>query len=202
MKRFGLGTLLALALVLAGCAATGPKFTEVEASMPTLQDGQGRIVFYRSSSMVGVAVQPDLKLNDQVVGTSKPGSFFFVDRSAGRYTASARTEVESSVEFELRPGETVYVRSSITMGLLVGRPDLRQETALQAMREMPTLAYIGSVPLVPGASRAAAAPRSSVPAPRPAAPSARPSPPPAASAGASPGGRVTMEDLRGLLPSQ
>jgi hypothetical protein len=198
MRRFGLGALLAVVLVLAGCAATGPKFTEVEANMPTLQEGQGRIVFYRTSSMVGAAVQPDIRLNDQVVGTSKPGSFFFVDRPAGRYKASARTEVESSVDVEVHDGGTVYVQSGITMGLLVGRPSLTQETAQQALREMPALAYVGSIPLVPGAGRAAAATR-------PAAPSARPAPSPAPSAGASPssrGGAVTMEDLRGLLPSQ
>jgi hypothetical protein len=174
------GALMAFVMALAGCAASGPRYAEVEASMPSLRAGQGRIVFFRSTGM-GPAVRPDIRLNGEVVGTSEAGSFFFVDRPAGRYTASARTEVESSVEVLVREGDVSYVESSITMGVFVGHPRLSTRAAGEALGVLPNLAYTGAIPLVPGR-------------PRPAV--ASPSP-----AGLRPGA-VTMDDLRGLLPTK
>jgi starvation-inducible outer membrane lipoprotein len=75
LARFRFVALLALAAVLAGCA-TGPKFAETSSSMPAVKAGDGRIFFYRSSSMMGAAIQPDVRLNGEVVGPSKPGGFF------------------------------------------------------------------------------------------------------------------------------
>lgn len=181
MIRWRWSALMALVMLLAGCAATGPRYAEVEASMPSLRAGQGRIVFFRSTG-VGPAVQPDIRLNGEVVGKSEPGSFFFIDRAAGRYTASARTEVESRVEVVVREGEVSYVESRITMGVFVGHPQLSTPASGQALAVLPALAYTGSVPLVPGRPRqAAAAPAST------------------SAAGLRPG-PVTMDDLRGLLP--
>jgi hypothetical protein len=181
MVRWHWGALLALVMLLAGCAASGPKYAEVEASMPSLRPGQGRIVFLRTTGF-GPGVRPDIRLNGDVVGASEPGSFFFVDRPVGRYTASARTEVESSVEVQVRDGEVSYVESRITMGLFIGHPLLSIATEPQALAALPSLAYTGAIPLVPGR------PRQSATRPSPASP-----------AGVRPGG-VTMDDLRGLLP--
>jgi hypothetical protein len=134
------GATLAL---LAGCA-TGIKHEQMAASMPSLKSGQGRIYFFRSSSMVGAAVQPEIRLNGQVVGTSKPGGFFFVDRPAGNYVASTSTETEKTVSFTLQPGETKYIRSSIGFGLLVGRVILEPETPEKAKAELDSLSYTGA----------------------------------------------------------
>ncbi len=71
-----------LPIALAACA-TGPKYTEMQSSIPTLGAEQGRVYFYRSGSAFGAAVQPSILLNGVVVGESKPGGFFFVDQAAG-----------------------------------------------------------------------------------------------------------------------
>lgn len=183
MIRWRWGALLALVMVLAGCAATGPRYAEVEASLPSLRAGQGRIVFFRTAGL-GAGVRPDIRLNGDVVGTSEPGGFFFVDRPVGRYTASARTEVEASVEVHVREGEVSYVESRITMGVFIGHPQLSTASEGQALATLPALAYTGSIPLVPGR-------------PRQSQSMARPSP--TSPAGVRPG-TVTMDDLRGLLP--
>lgn len=146
MKR----TFLKLAFVtvvagLVSACATGPKFSEVASSMPALKAGDGRIYFFRSSSMIGGAIQPDIRLNGQVVGESKPGGFFYVDRPAGNYVASASTETEKSVSFKLEPGETKYIRSSIGMGLFAGRPVLEPEDPRKANAELASLSYTGSI---------------------------------------------------------
>lgn len=132
----------AAAALVSGCA-TGMKHDEMASSMPSLKPGEGRIYFFRSNSMVGGGVQPDIRLNGQVVGTSKPGGFFYVDRPAGNYLAAATTEAERTLSFTLQPGETKYIRSSVSVGLLVGRLVLEPETPEKARAELGSLSYTG-----------------------------------------------------------
>ncbi|ROZ63177.1 DUF2846 domain-containing protein [Ramlibacter sp. WS9] len=138
-----LAGLAAIAAVLGGCAASGAKYQEVASSMPSLKPGEGRIYFLRSSSIVGAAIQPDIRLNGQVVGVSKPGGFFYVDRSAGTYAAATSTEVEKSASFALAAGETKYLRTTPSIGVLVGRIVVEIESPEKARAELPSLSYTG-----------------------------------------------------------
>lgn len=191
--RLALALLATLTLI--GCAATGPRYAEVVRNMPTLAAGKGRLVVYRPSSFGG-AVQPDVKLNGEVIGKSEPRGFFFVDRPAGRHVVSARTEVEATLDVDLRDGAVAYVESSITLGVFVGQPRLSLKEEAVAMVTLPELAYIGSIPLVPGprtAGIASGGPGAAAPPPASFAPAtARPT-------GSNP--PVTLDDLRGLMPA-
>lgn len=133
----------AFAAVLAGCA-TGAKYTEMASSIPTLKPGEGRVYFIRTSSMVGGALQPEIRLNGQPVGVSQSGGFFYVDRPAGNYVAAASTETEKTLSFTLAAGETKYVRSSVSLGVMVGRLILELETPEKGKAELANLSY--SVP--------------------------------------------------------
>src|SRR5262245_1048190 len=75
-------------MVLAGCASSGIKYTDAGAAPARLKPGQGRVYFYRTV-LIGLAIQPDIKLNGQAVGAAIPGGFFFVDRPSGGYVATA-----------------------------------------------------------------------------------------------------------------
>ena len=146
MKRHFLKfALMGTVVALAGCAASGVKHDQMAASMPSLKAGQGRIYFYRTSSMVGAAIQPDIRLNGQVVGASKPGGFFYVDRPAGSYVASSSTETEKTLSFTLQAGETKYIRSSVGLGIVAGRVVLEPENRAKALDELNSLSYTGSV---------------------------------------------------------
>ncbi len=138
-----LAAAASVAVVLAGCAASGMKHQEMAAGMPSLKAGEGRVYFLRSSSMFGAALQPDIRLNGVVVGESKPGGFFYVDRPAGNYSATAATETEKAVTFVLAAGETKYVRSSPSMGIVVGRVVMEIESADKAKAELASLSYTG-----------------------------------------------------------
>jgi len=135
---------LALSVVATlGACASGPKYSEVQQSFPALGADHGRIYFFRSSSMLGAAIQPAIWLNGEVVGQSQPGSFFFVDRAAGEFVASTSTETEKTASFALAAGETKYIRSSPSLGVLIGRINLSPEDPATAKAEIETLAYIG-----------------------------------------------------------
>jgi len=176
--------VIAVAVFLTGCAATGPQYAEVEASFPTLRPGDARLVVYRSGGL-GPVVQPDIKLNGEVVGKSQPEGFFFVDRAAGKYTVSARTEIETSLDVDLEDGRTTYVQTGITMGLFVGHPVFGLQSESTAVKHLSRLAYTGGIPLVPGTPRASSA--NSI-AGRGSDERTRTS------------GPVTLDDLSGLLP--
>ena len=105
--------------LLAGCATSGIKYTDVVASVPKLKRGQGRIYFYRTVAP-GLAVQPEIKVNGVAVGPTLPGGFFYVDRPAGTYELVATTEIEEKITVTLAAGETKYVRTFISPGLFVG----------------------------------------------------------------------------------
>ena len=141
-----LKTFLALFVVgvLAGCAAEGPLHKEVAASIPTVPAGKGRIYFYRADTMMGAAVTSDITLNGRVVGKSERGSFFFVDENPGSCKASASTEVEREVTFILAAGETKYIKSSISMGLMVGRVNLELVSPGDATTDLTELHYTGA----------------------------------------------------------
>lgn len=157
MRRWIGGFLLAvLAACLFGCSATGPRFSEVSQNLPSLGENEGRIYFFRNSIM-GAAVQPEVSVNGQIVGKSQPGSFFFIDRPAGSYRATARTEAEGSIDVVLRPKQTAYVQMSIGMGFLVGHPAFERVSESEGRSALPPLAYGGAVPLSTKAAGAATA---------------------------------------------
>ena len=136
--------LFVLLTFLAGCAAMGPKMSEVKSTIPALGNDQGRIYFYRTSSIFGAAISADLRVNGDVVGRSTRGSFFFVDRPAGNYEVASSTETEKKVTFALSGGETKYVRTYVGLGILVGRVIPELVNADQAEKEMADLAYVES----------------------------------------------------------
>lgn len=139
--------MASLVLILSGCAATGPKHAEMEQQLATVPPAKGRIFFYRESSMLGAAIQPKIYLNGSPVGESKPGGFFYADVAGGTVEITAQTEASSAISFELREGEVWYVRSAITMGLMVGRIQFTLVHGREARPAMAGLSYTG--PVVP-----------------------------------------------------
>jgi hypothetical protein len=135
-----IGVSLLLALLLPGCAS-GPKFSTVMTTQSPMPADQGRIYFYRPSAL-GAAVQPDVFLNEQKVGTAKPHGVYFVDRAPGDCTVTASTETEKKLTFTLEPGQTRYVRLKIQMGFFVGRiiPELVDRS--EAEEEMRDLSFV------------------------------------------------------------
>ena len=176
--------LLTLVAACCGCASSGPRHEEMRDSIPAVEPGTGRIYFYRDSSIVGAAVQPEIRLNGEVVGRSIPGGFFYVDRAPGTHEVTTATEVERGLSFTLEAGETRYVKTSVSMGVLVGRVTPELVEPEQAAGELAGLSYTGDP------SRVASP---SPPADGPASPPAGPGPEPR---------RTDMNDLKDLLPPQ
>lgn len=129
--------------LLTGCAATGPLYSDISASIPPVPADKGRIYFYRSDTVFGAAVTSDISLNGKVVGRSERASVFYVDQTPGNCVVSTSTEVEKHLTFTLAATETRYVHTSVSMGVLVGRINAKLVNAEEAKSEIAGLHYIG-----------------------------------------------------------
>ena len=141
-RRFIIAAIIALSL---SACASGPKYAEVQSSLPALDPAKGRIYFYRSSNIFGSGIQPSVMLNGSKVGDSVPGGFFFMDREPGNYEVLLSTEVDRKLTFTLAKGQEQHVRMSVTLGVIVYRvfPELVDTTT--AKQEIRDLSYIGAV---------------------------------------------------------
>jgi hypothetical protein len=138
--------LLVIVLAVVGCATGGPKFKEMSPGMAAPATGMGRIYFYRTV-VFGAAVQPEVKLNGEVVGKAVPQGFFYVDRPAGNYTVTTATEVEKKLTFTLEAGQVRYVRLSITVGLFLGHVYGELVDEAEALKDMESTSYTGPAPV-------------------------------------------------------
>lgn len=117
-KMLSLLALVTVAALFTGCAS-GPKYSVAKGTFAPLAQSNGRIYFYRTSAL-GAALNPDVKLNGEVVGTAKAKGFFYADRPAGNYEVETSTEVSRRLTFQLEQGQTRYVRFNVSMGFFVG----------------------------------------------------------------------------------
>ncbi len=140
MKSMFKTVVLFCVLFTIGCAS-GPKYAEVAQTIPELSPDQGRIFIYRNT-VLGAAIQPDVKLNGEVIGSSAAKGFYFVDRAPGTYKMMTSTEVDRSLSFVLEASQTRFVRLNVSMGFFVGHvyPELVEDAVGQ--QEIQECSYV------------------------------------------------------------
>ena len=113
--------ILIVTLFLGGCATKGPSFSELAPSINELPSNAGRIYLYRTTIIFGAALQPEVKINNEVVGKSIARGFFYVDKEPGNYEIMTSTEVDGKLSLVLEEGQTRYVRFGVsTVGVYFG----------------------------------------------------------------------------------
>jgi hypothetical protein len=142
MHRTITSVALCISASLLGACASGPTYQQVASTFPAVDQDHGRIFFLRDDKFAGSAVQPEIRLNGIVVGRSKPGGFFYVDELPGQYTVTTATEVEEHISFDLAAGQTRYVRTAVSMGILVGHVAPTLVWPDSALAELQALHYV------------------------------------------------------------
>ncbi len=182
-----LACVVAICAVLpAGAAyASGPKYAVHHASEPAVSPDQGRIYFYRESSFAGMVLEPAIKIDGVKVGESSSGKYFYIDRPPGTYTISTTTEKEETTSVSLAAGQTIYVKTEVSIGFLAGHVSPELVTDDKAVSEIADCHFDGADAPATAATTPAPATTSatSAAAPQPATPptaAAQPATPPAA----------------------
>jgi hypothetical protein len=114
-----------IAVVGTGCSASGPAFEKI-----AIPEGKSVIYTYRPSSFFGAALSPMVVCGGKGVGL-KPGGYHPIIVDPGPVLCTASTESTSEVNVEAAPGAENYVRETIGIGVLVGRPHLLLMDAAQ-----------------------------------------------------------------------
>ena len=106
------------------------------------QDGKGQIVFFRPSKFAGSAVGFKVREGSTELGKLRSGKYFVASIDPGTHEYTVHSESEDVLTMEVEPGETYYVQGTLTMGLMVGRPNLSpsDEATFNGMAEKLKLA--------------------------------------------------------------
>lgn len=138
-----IGWIALVCLALGACATGGQKYADVSKSAKVLAPAEARVYVYRTA-VLGMAVQPEVRLDGVVVGRAQPNGFFFVDCRPGAHVITTTTEVERKLTLTLEPGQTRYVRLSISVGFFVGHvyPELVDNAVGE--KEISGLSYTGT----------------------------------------------------------
>jgi len=119
-KLLTISLLLAGMLVLSSCAGLGPVYQKVE----MVPDNVGLVYIYRPSSFVGGGVSYDVKVGEIPITTLYNGGYYPYFSKTGEVEFWAKTESKSSVTLDIKAGQTYYIKGTVGVGFIVGRPHL------------------------------------------------------------------------------
>jgi hypothetical protein len=120
--------LASMALPSSMAQAAGDKDeTAVAVALPKPAAGKGQVIFYRPSSM-GFAIKCTVRENGAMVGRVGAKRYYAIDVEPGVHNFTAKTEKTDTVAVQVEPDETSYVKCGISMGIMVGRPNLSPGT--------------------------------------------------------------------------
>jgi len=122
MKKIALfAVLLVGILFLHSCAPTlGPVYQKVD----TIPENLGLVVIYRPSSFIGAAVSYDVKVGETPIFRLYNEGYYPYFSKPGEVEFWAKTESRSAVTLDIRAGQTYYIKGTVGIGFLVGRPHL------------------------------------------------------------------------------
>jgi hypothetical protein len=143
-------TLIA-ACALAAVATSGAAAAEregragraerVPVTVPEPPSGMGQIVFFRPSGR-GFIIGCTVRENGTAISSLGNGRYFIHATTPGPHAYTARSEASDTVNVEVEPGETQFVRCSIGMGIVAGRPNLSPSDETEFARRSPKLRLV------------------------------------------------------------
>jgi len=86
--------------------------------------GKGQIVFFRASKFAGAAVSFKVREGETELGKLSSGKYFVTAVEPGKHEYTVHSEAKDVMALEVEAGETYYVQGSISMGFMVGHPNL------------------------------------------------------------------------------
>ncbi len=119
-------------VVLGGCAASGPAFERVT----DIPQDKGVIYVYRPNSIIGSAVRYDVFANDELVCNLVRGGYCLHYAKPGEVEFWGKTEAKGSITIDVKAGQEHYVKGSLSMGILLGRPNLTLVEPKDAMGDL------------------------------------------------------------------
>ncbi len=109
-----------ISLMLNSCTTLGPLYQKVD----TVPDDKGLVYIYRPKKLVGGGVKYKVKVGDTPITILHNGGYYPYFSEPGEVEFWAKTESRSSVTLDMKPGQTHYIKGTVGVGFLLGRPHL------------------------------------------------------------------------------
>jgi hypothetical protein len=119
----------AFAAVTAAVPAAAAKEEKVPVTVAAPPAGQGQVVFFRPGAFVGSAIRCTVREDGKMIGRAGNGRYFIVPAAPGKHSFTTKTEATDTLNVEVEPDETTYVKCKIGMGVVAGRPNLSPATS-------------------------------------------------------------------------
>ncbi len=121
--------LMAAATSLTAVPAVAANPDKAPAVIPAPAPGTGQVVFFRPGKYVGSAIRCTVREDGKMVGRVGSGKYFVLPATPGPHRFTTKTEATDTLNVEVEPDETTYVKCAIGMGLVAGRPNLSPAAA-------------------------------------------------------------------------
>jgi len=124
MKKFVAVAFLAFGLV--GCATVnmGDAKQDVALKTFTAPKDKAGVYVYRNETM-GAAIKMNVEVDGQFIGQTGANTYLYKEVAPGKHTFTSKTENESSVEVDAKPGTLLYLWQEVKMGFGSARSKLQ-----------------------------------------------------------------------------
>lgn len=110
--------------------------------LPAPPAGQGQIVFWRPGTFVGAALGCGVNLGAERISALGRGKYFVLNLAPGAYAFNAKSEAKDTLNLEVESGEVYFVKCTIRMGIMVGRPNLAPSSLAEFNAKKADLKYV------------------------------------------------------------
>ena len=117
--------LLFIVIVLTGCSATGPRYSEHKSTIPALSSESSRIFFFRNSRFMSGGSDAEIYINDKKVGECADDAYFFTDTVPGHVKIKTETFGalgSHEIEKELEGGNEYYFEILVNEAYVYSMP--------------------------------------------------------------------------------
>lgn len=98
---------------------------EPEFDQALFDEGCAILYFYRSRTFQGVLIDYNVKIGEEVVWRARHNDKEWIKvKAVGPVELTAKTEAKTTLDLDIQPGRSYYIKCDLGMGLLVGRPTL------------------------------------------------------------------------------
>ncbi len=129
MKLHMIAVMAAAAIALPAVAQAGDKAEKAAPAIAAPAPGMGQVVVWRPGKFVGSAIRCTVREEGKMVGRAGNGRYFVLSATPGAHRYTTKTEATDTLNIEVEPDETAYVKCTIGMGVVAGRPNLSPSTA-------------------------------------------------------------------------
>ena len=108
----------------------------VSAQISKPEEGKALVVFYRVKKFSGGAIQFNVKDSEKHYGQLKNGTTIKANIKPDEHTFFSQVISSDAITLHAEAGKTYYVKGTVKMGALAGRPKFNQVDEKTALKEI------------------------------------------------------------------